>query len=144
MWTESRRSMRRRFSLLPPARALAPSLSVSSSRAEGSAIGSLLNATPRSSRAIQLGSIERRQQDKPLWGPPVVVRVPEGVAEVAPGHELAVDQGAERCRILTVLDPVDFQSAFEAEDLVAGEQMEGRSAAGRRFPWARAEGGRNQ
>src|SRR5689334_19839267 len=130
MWTESRRSMRRRFSLLPPARALAPSLSVSSRRAEGSAIDWYL--------------IERREQDKPLWGPPVVVRVPEGVAEVATGHQLPVDQGPQRRRVLAVLDPVDFQSAFEAEHLIPGEEMEDRSAPGSGFQRTRAEGRRSE
>src|SRR4051812_14480698 len=99
MRTASRRSMRRRFSLLPPARALAPSLSVSSSRAEGSAIDSFL--------------IKRRQQDKPLWGPPVVVRVPEGVAQVARRDELAVDEGGEGGGIFAMLDAVDLEGAFQ-------------------------------
>src|SRR3954471_11554259 len=111
MWTESRRSIRRRFSLLPPARALAPSLSVSSSRAEGSAMeGRYL--------------IEGRQQDKPLWGPPVLVGIPERIAHVAGRDELSVDKRRQGPRVLAVFDPIHLERALQAEDLVLGEEPE--------------------
>src|SRR3954462_7288873 len=111
MWTESRRSIRRRFSLLPPASALAPSLSVSSSRAEGSAM-----------EARYL--IEGRQQDKPLWGPPVLVRIPERIAHVAGRDELSVHERRQGRRVLAVFDPVHLERALQAEDLVLGEEPE--------------------
>src|SRR3954466_5022543 len=105
MWTESRRSIRRRFSLLPPARALAPSLSVSSSRAEGSAM-----------EARYL--IEGRQQDKPLWGPPVLVRIPERIAHVAGRDELSAHERRQGPGVLAVFDPVHLERALQAQDLV--------------------------
>src|SRR5207302_7035898 len=86
---------------------------------------SLPPGPPKSHRPTKsaFALVQRRQQDKPLWRPPVVIRVPEGVLQVARRDELPVDQGRERGRVFAVLDPVDFESAFQAQDLVAAEQM---------------------
>src|SRR3954470_23975141 len=103
MWTESRRSIRRRFSLLPPARALAPSLSVSSSRAEGSAM---------EARCL----IEGRQQDKPLGGAPVLGGIPERIAHGARLDQRAGDERRQGRRILALFDPVPLERALQGED----------------------------
>src|SRR5947207_6529712 len=95
MWTPKRFSISLRFSLRPPARALAPSLSTNSSRAEGS--------------AISLSLIERWEQDKPALRPPVMIRLPERVAQILLRHDAAVDELTQLARVFAMLQPVQLE-----------------------------------
>src|ERR1700694_5969084 len=91
IWTPNLCSISLRFSLRPPASALAPSLSSSSSRADRSAI---YPHRPVSGSLTEL--IKRRQQYKPLWRPSVVVGLFVGVAEVLLRHHLSLHQLLQR------------------------------------------------
>src|SRR5438445_659500 len=130
MWTPRRFSTSLRFSLRPPARALAPSLSISSRRAEGS--------------AISLSLIERWEQDKPVWGPPVMIALAERVAQVLLGYHSPVDQLAQLPRILPVLEAVQLQCALQAEQLAARDEPRHRATPGRVFRPGGSQGRRHQ
>src|SRR5690348_15782862 len=112
MWTESLCSISLRFSLRPPASVRAPSLSNSSSRADGSP-----KITSRPPGACTADLIKRRQQDKPLRGAPVVIRVGPRVAEVLLRDQLAVHQGLQRAGILAVLGAVELERALQPNHL---------------------------
>src|SRR5712664_2070986 len=130
MWTPRRFSTSLRFSLRPPARALAPSLSISSRRAEGSAISVFL--------------IERREQDKPLWRPPVMIGLAERVVQVLFGHHPPLDQLAQLPGVLAVLQPVQLQRALQPEQLAARQEPRDRPPPGGILRPGRPEGGNHQ
>src|ERR1700730_15630388 len=129
-------------SLRPPASVRAPSLSSSSSRAEGSAndtspkVGDTNQWCPQVCTA---DLIKRRQQDKPLLGPAVVIRLFPRVPEIVVGDELSLDQGAERRRVFALLGPVQFERALQPARLVARDQACPGAAPGRGVPPRRAE-----
>src|SRR2546430_6369638 len=110
------------FSFRPPASVLAPSLSSSSSRAEGSA-----NSTSRPCGASN-DLIKRRQQNKPLSSTSIVIGLFPRVAQVVLAHELALEQRTERRRILAVLRPVHLERALQPRHLVPRDQAHDHSA----------------
>src|SRR5713226_3841181 len=113
MWTPKRCSISLRFSLRPPASVRAPSLSSSSSRADGSAIH------PREgrNRPRTTDLIKRGQQYKPLLRLPVVVRFPIWVAKVALADHLTVHKRPQRHGIFAVLGLVQFEGVLQPHQL---------------------------
>src|SRR5712664_606196 len=141
IWTPNLCSISLRFSLRPPASVRAPSLSSSSSRAEGSAndTSSKVGDIQWRPQVCTADLIKRRQQDKPLLGPAVVIRLFPWVPEIVLRDELSLDQGAERRRVFTVLGPVQFERALQPGHLIARDQACHRAAPGRGIPPRRAE-----
>src|SRR6267143_5705986 len=86
-----------------------------------------------------LDLIKRRQQDKPLLGPAIVIGLFPGVPEILLGDELSLDQSAERGRVFAVLGPVQFERALQPGHLVARDQARDRAAPGRSGPPRRAQ-----
>src|SRR4051812_18422825 len=123
IWTPNLCSISLRFSLRPPASVLAPSLSSSSSRAEGSP--KLASSAPR---ACTPDLIKRRQQDKPLRGAMVVIRVRPGIAKILLRHQLPVHQRPQRRRVFSVLDAVQLERALQPHHLPAREHPRNRAA----------------
>src|SRR5260370_6094778 len=134
IWTPNLCSISLRFSLRPPASALAPSLSSSSRRADGSAI---YPHRPVSGPFTDL--IKRGQQYKPLWRPSVVVGLFVGVAKVLLRHHLSFHQLLQRLGVLAVLDAVQFQRAFEWDQLIVRDETSHGPAPRQVFGVRRAE-----
>src|SRR5258706_12273532 len=113
MWTPKRCSISLRFSLRPPASVRAPSLSSSSSRADGSAIH------PREgrNRPRKDDLIKRRHQNKALLRFPVVIRLPVGGARAALADNLAVPKPPQRHGRFTLLGLVQLSAVLHRHHL---------------------------